>query len=50
MAEKLRLGKSNTKVKCKDKDILENVETLEKHNDKSRWQRIKLQMRCVKVI
>ena len=30
MAEK-RFGKSNTKVKCKDKNIPENVKTLEKH-------------------
>ena len=47
MAEKQRFGKSNTKVKCRDKNIPENVKTLEKHYGKCRWQRLKLEMRCI---
>ena len=48
MAEKQRLGKSNTKVKCKEKNIPENVKTLKKHKGRSRWFCFKLQMRSKK--
>ena len=48
MAEKQRLSKNDTKVKCKDKNIPENVKTLEKYKDKSRCQHLKHQMQCKK--
>ena len=40
MAEKQRFRRSNTKLKCKDKNIPENVKALEKHCGISRWQRL----------
>ena len=44
-----RFGKSNTKVTCEDKNIPENVKTLEKHNGIGRWQHLRLEMRCKKL-
>ena len=46
MAEEQRHGKSDTKVKCRDKNVPENVKTLVKHSGRSRWQYLKLEMRC----
>ena len=48
MAERQGFGKSHTKVKYGDKNILEHAKALGKHNGKSRWQRLELQMRCKK--
>ena len=40
MAEMQRLSKNNAKVKSKDKNIAENVKTLEEHKGKSLRQQL----------
>ena len=42
MAEMQSFGKSNTKVKCYDKNKEENVKTVEIHKGESGWQRLKI--------
>ena len=45
---KQRHGNSDAEVKCKDKNMPENVKTLEKHSGICRWQHLKLQMECIR--
>ena len=48
MAEKQRLCKGDTKVKCRDRNIPEHLRTFEKHNVDNHWQHVKIQIRSKK--